>query len=206
MNILKNLLNKLGLKISSSGKNNIVQYPSSVKFKKTKINIWGNNNTVIIDENTKFSRTHIKIGFPDCPANNCVIKIGKNNGFSSVFLQLAENESSINIGDNCMITFDTEIVCSDTHCIFDENNNLLNIGKNITIGSHVRICKEVKIMKNTAIPDGCIDGLRSVITKKFTEPNCVIAGNPAKIVKTNVYWDYERPIQFLAKNESLGLL
>ena len=39
------------------------------------------------------------------------------------------------------------------------------------------------ILKNTSIPDGCIVGCCSVVTKSFDMKNCAIAGNPAKILR-----------------------
>ena len=53
------------------------------------------------------------------------------------------------------------------------------IGENVWIGSHVRICKGVTIGDNSIV------AANSVVTK--SEPaNCIVAGNPAKIVKTDI--------------------
>ena len=101
-----------------------------------------------------------------------------------------------------MFSFDVEIACTDTHAITDLEGNLINIGKRIEIGSHVWICKEVKILKNTKIPNNCIVAQNSIVTKKFDKENCVIAGNPAKVVKENINWSRTRPEKFIgAKNE-----
>ena len=83
------------------------------------------------------------------------------------------------------------------HSIFDENGNLINVGQSITIGNHVWICKDVKIMKNTNIPDGCIVAQGSIVTKKFEKENCILAGNPARVVKENIHWDSIRPNDYL---------
>lgn len=53
------------------------------------------------------------------------------------------------------------------------------IGENCWIGSHVRICKGVTIGDNAVIA-AC-----SVVTKDVPA-NCIAAGNPAKIVKTDI--------------------
>lgn len=53
------------------------------------------------------------------------------------------------------------------------------IGENCWIGSNVRICKGVTIGDNSIVA-AC-----SVVTKDVPA-NCIVAGNPAKIVKTDI--------------------
>ena len=53
------------------------------------------------------------------------------------------------------------------------------IGENVWIGSNVRICKGVTIGDNSVIA-AC-----SVVTKDVPA-NAIAAGNPAKIVKTDI--------------------
>ena len=52
----------------------------------------------------------------------------------------------------------------------------IRIGKNCFIG-----CNSI-ILKGTVIGDGCVVGAGAVVCGKFGE-NCVIAGNPAKVIK-----------------------
>ena len=117
-----------------------------------------------------------------------------------MYLQIGEDNNVVDIGDDCRCSYNIELNCTDHHSIFDDEGNLLNIGKNITVGNHVWICKDVRIMKNTNIPDGCIVAQGSIVTKKFEKGNCVIAGNPAKVAKENIYWDRIRPNNFLKRN------
>lgn len=53
------------------------------------------------------------------------------------------------------------------------------IGENCWIGPNVRICKGVTIGDNSIV------GACSVVTKSVPA-NCIVAGNPAKIVKTDI--------------------
>ena len=50
------------------------------------------------------------------------------------------------------------------------------IGKNCFIG-----CNSI-ILKGTVLGDGCVVGAGAVVCGKF-EDNCVIAGNPARVIK-----------------------
>ena len=38
--------------------------------------------------------------------------------------------------------------------------------------------------------------MNSIVTKSFNEENCVIAGNPAKIVKRNIEWSSCKPSEY----------
>lgn len=62
--------------------------------------------------------------------------------------------------------------------LFSENRPI-HIGKNVWIGENSRICKGVTIGDNAVIA-AC-----SVVTKDVPA-NCIAAGNPAKIVKTDI--------------------
>jgi maltose O-acetyltransferase len=53
------------------------------------------------------------------------------------------------------------------------------IGKNVWIGSYARVCKGVTVGDNSII------AANSVVTKDVP-PNVIVAGNPAKIVKTDI--------------------
>ena len=67
--------------------------------------------------------------------------------------------------------------------------NTINFAKSIEIGKHVWIGKDSKIGKNVKIADNSIVGWGSIVTKEFNEPNVIIAGIPAKIVKRGINWD-----------------
>ncbi|WP_087359240.1 hypothetical protein [Massilimicrobiota timonensis] len=57
--------------------------------------------------------------------------------------------------------------------------------KDVNIGCNVWIGENVSILSGVTIGNGCIIGANSVVTKSFPD-NCIIAGNPARIIKI---WD-----------------
>jgi len=94
------------------------------------------------------------------------------------------------IGDNCMIAWQTILMDTDQHAIYDTNNKIINQDKPIIIGNNVWIGAKSFILKGSIIPDGCIIGANTTIAKEFKEQKAVIVGNPAKILKENISWNH----------------
>lgn len=107
------------------------------------------------------------------------------------------SKDSISIGNDCMFSHDVSIILGG-HSIFDleTKENISMIGqKYIKIGDHVWLGKNVVILHNAEVGKGSIVGASSVVKIK-TEENCVLAGNPARIIKTNCTWDRRTNIEF----------
>ena len=118
------------------------------------------------------------------------IEIGDNVGISGATIYARKK---ITIGENTCIGGNCKILDNDFHPIEAEARNKLlrdenggdsdlvpsreiKIGKNCFIG-----CNSI-ILKGTVLGDGCVVGAGAVVCGKFEE-NCVIAGNPAKVIK-----------------------
>jgi len=108
-------------------------------------------------------------------------------------LRILEDNTSVNIGEDCMFSTNINIWASDTHTITDLDGKIQNIGKFINIGNHVWFGDGVTVCKNTTIKDNTIVGTKAVVSGNIKTSNCVLAGNPAKVVKENVTWNRERP-------------
>lgn len=197
--------------IQIDGSDNVIRIKaeSVEKFKSLKgllIAIFGNNNEINlgkifypVNETIGLTGLIINIGNPPDDtlaigmqryANNCKIKIGDNIIICGARLFLQDSDTSIKIGDDCMISWGIDIWCTDVHTVTDLEGNVINFSKSIDIGNHVWIGRDVKIGKNTKISNDSIIGWGSIVTRKFDESNVVIAGNPAQIVKRSVNWNF----------------
>ncbi|MBR6163319.1 hypothetical protein IKQ26_05490 [bacterium] len=193
--MFKKFINKFLLKpkIKIRGEGNSVSVPKSAYTRKFRVKIFGNNNKVIISDNAHLHNTKIDIGFPECPINNCTVSIGQKTTANGLYICLGESASEVIVGDNCMISFEVEMSCTDTHSITDLQGNLLNKGHFIHIGSRVWVCKRTTFLKDIAVKDDCVVAQNSVVTSCFDKTNCVIAGYPARIVKEGILWSSKRP-------------
>jgi len=92
----------------------------------------------------------------------------------------------ISIGDGCWIAWDVNIIDSDFHNIIvngmmKPKEAKIIIEENVWIGARAIVLKGVKIGKGAVIAAG------SIVTKDVP-PKCLVAGNPAKIIRENVEW------------------
>ena len=111
------------------------------------------------------------------------IRIGSNVGISGATIYARK---SISIGDNTMIGGNAKILDNDFHPIEAEArlaDNKEMIGcRPVVVGQNCFIGCNSLILKGTVLGNNCVVGAGAVVCGKF-EDNCVIAGNPAKVIK-----------------------
>ncbi|PAF43673.1 acyltransferase [Helicobacter sp. 11S02629-2] len=180
-------------KVKSYGDNEV----SVPKHPKLYVEIHGEGNKVYIPKTGRAFTGRVQIGTADCPVKNCIVSVGEDSGAFEVEILLLEDDSEVTIGKDCMLSSGIKLSCTDTHSILDKEGSLLNVGKFIRLGDHIWVGADVKILKNVSIASGCVVGTGSVVAKSFDMPNCVIAGNPARVVKTDISWDVKRPNHYI---------
>ena len=93
-------------------------------------------------------------------------------------------EKSIKIGDNCAISWNVTVLDSDFHDL-EVNGEVALRAAEVCIGNNVWIGNNVIILKGVKIGDYAVVGAGSVVTRDVPSYTAV-AGNPAKIIKTDV--------------------
>ena len=89
----------------------------------------------------------------------------------------------VKIGEHTLIGPNTHIYTA-CHCLDPKKRlNDIEYGKAVTIGKNVWIGGNCCILPGITIKDNAVIGAGSVVTKDVPA-NVVVAGNPAKIIKT----------------------
>lgn len=115
------------------------------------------------------------------------LRTGRGCNFGS-FSATVYEEGKIDIGNDCMFSHAIQLWQTDTHPIFDVmTGERLNQSRNISIGNHVWVGTNSFIMGGASIGDDSIVGANAVTSGQF-EPNAIIAGNPARVVRKGVTW------------------
>ncbi len=119
------------------------------------------------------------------------IIIGKRSYISQATLLCVESNTTIHIGRDCMLAHGIEIRTGDSHGIFDRRSRVrLNVGKKVDVGDHVWIANGVLILKGGSIPNGCIIGAQSIVTKALNIQNAVYAGSPVRLIREDIVWSW----------------
>lgn len=151
------------------------------------IQIFGSNNQIHIGENVILHGVTLHIE----DDNNSIVIQNNVTIEEKTKLSCIEGQG-LYIGEDCMISSEVIISTGDSHSIINEDGMRINPSKDVVIGSHVWIGNRVSINKGVVIAANSVIGNGSIVTKDAMAENCVLAGNPAKIVKTNVNWRRER--------------
>ena len=192
---------------------NVLRYkgslPGGVEGAKITALFRGKNNVLEIDDHARIRMLNIRF---DCDNGSC--RIGANVGvapFQGILrvgqdarIEIGDNVSTttavqisavegttVQIGNDVMIAGSVKLRGDDGHPIFDVRTGArINTAKPIFVGDHVWLGIESILLGGASLGSGSVVGARAIVTKAFPN-NCIVAGVPAKIVRTDVAW--ERP-------------
>ena len=178
-------------RIHFRGNGNSLLFLPGSSVKDCLIEVIGDNHRLVIGENVVL--TNSTLWFED---RDCCISIGKGTTMQrNGHIAVTEPGRKIEIGENCMFSFDVDIRNGDSHSILDAvTGNRVNWAKNIRISDHVWLGAFTQILGGAEIDKNAIIGIRSLVKGKI-EAGVIAAGIPAKPVKSGFTWDSRRVLE-----------
>ena len=167
-----------------NGKNNSVRLGKLRFSSRIEIYINGKNCLIEIAPDC-FIDGNLKLW---CEGDESKILIGKNVRFFGDAQIAALEGTTVELSEDILLGPNVDIRSGDSHEIFDRAERRINPSVSILIGKHCWIAKDVTILKGVTIPCGCIIGAKSLVTKSPDEANSLIAGTPAKSIRTSISW------------------
>lgn len=148
-------------------------------------------------QKTRFGRFELQKNSKLVTGSRCVMHSG------AVLVVFSEGE--IILGNNISFNNNCEVYCSESIVIGDDtiisNNCVIRDSdlhkmissekpnnKSIKIGKHVWVGTNSIILKGVTIGDGAVVAAGSVVVNDVP-PGSLVAGNPAKVIKTNIKWE-----------------
>lgn len=110
--------------------------------------------------------------------------IGDGTIIESGILWDKVNPKGTHIGKECLIAHGVTILTHD-HCKRVGPSILDCLRVDTFIGNRCFIAVNATIMPGVHIGDECVVGAGSVVTKDVP-PNCIVAGNPAKVIRKGI--------------------
>jgi acetyltransferase-like isoleucine patch superfamily enzyme len=176
-----------GLHVDIIGNNNLIEIGSGSNLTNVHFRIRGSGHKIEFGRNCRVSRGAV-LWFED---HDGALHVGSGTTMVEVHVAVTEN-SSVSIGEDCMLANDIDIRTGDSHSVIDtQTGERLNFAGDVVIGRHVWIAPHTVVLKGVSIGENSIIATGAVVTKSCG-PGVIIGGNPAKVIKTGVSWKRER--------------
>jgi acetyltransferase-like isoleucine patch superfamily enzyme len=174
--------------VSVSGKNNRLEFGQGAMLWGAKIQLTGDNLVCHIG-----ARTRLRGGTFIVTDQGSRLEVGDSTTMTGPVI-VAQGGKAVILGEDCMVAYGSDIRCSDGHSVIDiATGENLNPAADVIIGNHVWIGIHSQILKGLTIADHAIVAARSVVTRPVMG-GTIVAGNPARSIRTGVTWDRRRPV------------
>jgi acetyltransferase-like isoleucine patch superfamily enzyme len=117
---------------------------------------------------------------------DAVVKIGDGTYFAPSTKMMIF--SGLTVGRDCGISWDCQILDDDRHQMALDDDAPRPSTAPIEIGDRVWVASRATILKGTRIGSGCIIAAGAIVRGDFSEPNCLIGGTPAKVLRRHISW------------------
>jgi len=188
-----------GLSIEITGNNNEIRIELPVNLINVCIVMDGDNNKFTLKTTMHRYIRHTTFGLE----GGSEIYVGSGMSAYRQINIVAKNGKNVHIGNECMFAREIMVRNNDAHIIIDkETGDVLNPPEDIFIGDHVWVGMRSMILKGAYIPNGSVIGAMALVNKKFEEENILIAGVPARQIRSNIEWRREDYSMYLKNQQA----
>lgn len=171
-------------KVTFNGTNNILFCEPGVHLENCNLVFNASNSLIYLSTNHHIYRVSITVN------NSCTCFIDRGCYFNDVVSIICSEEKNVIIGRNALLSFGMWVRTADPHLVYSADTlERINPSKSVYIGDQVWIGQGVMILKGSRIHSGSIIGAGSVLAGKKVPSNVSYAGNPAKQIAENIFWD-----------------
>lgn len=176
-----------------------IEKESSIMAKKKSkiyIGVNVNDNQVISDYIPNGFNTEIRHHATMICSNHSIVKIGRGVSFGHQLKCVVSHQTSFVCGDDCLFSYDVNVRGNNGHTIIDMDKKTIHGGKkSVIIEPHVWVGLGVTLLPGSVLKHNCVVGADTIINKEYPSGS-IIAGNPAKVVRTHINWDYKAAITY----------
>jgi acetyltransferase-like isoleucine patch superfamily enzyme len=94
----------------------------------------------------------------------------------------------LTLGSRCAIGWNVQFLDDNYHQFGARGKPFRDTAAPIVLGDHVWVGSHATVYRGVRIADRCVIAGGSVVTQSFDTPGSLIAGNPARVVKSDVDW------------------
>ncbi len=189
-NVLKlnsSVRGKCTVDISNNAVNNDILIDNNNLIKNLTIKIFGSNNKIVIEKDCYID--NLTIWLED---DNNTVFIGKSTQLCGQIKLSCIEGTQISVGENSLFSSEIDIRTGDGHALLDESGKRINPSKDVLIDEHVWVGYRVIMLKGAHVHKNSVVGANLTVTNDISEESVAIAGTPAKIVKRNINWNFDR--------------
>ncbi len=166
------------------GNNNILYCEPGCTLSNSVLSFTGDNSVIFLRKNEHKYLLSVSVPY------DSVFYMGENNYINGKMTVILSEQRHCFIGNDGVFSWGICIRNADPHLIYDcETKQRINPTKSVYIGDHVWLGQDCLILKGTEIDSGSIIGAMSVVAGKKVPHNTAWAGNPARMIAENVFWD-----------------
>lgn len=170
--------------ITFKGSNNLLYCERDVVLENCNLCFYYDNSIIYLSKSRYNYHVNVSVHY------DSLVYIGRNNFIKENINIVASEGKHIVIGSDGLYSDNITIRTADPHLIYRAaDKKRLNYSKNVFIGDHVWISQSVFVLKGTCIGSGSIIGAASVLSSKKVPSNTSFAGNPAKMIGKDIFYD-----------------